>query len=51
MDRAGESGLVRASKDIISGTMGGVAICIVGHPFDTMKVGKIKQIILIKKIK
>jgi len=25
-------------KDVVAGTAGGVAICAVGHPFDTIKV-------------
>jgi solute carrier family 25 carnitine/acylcarnitine transporter 20/29 len=25
-------------KDVAAGTVGGVAICAVGHPFDTLKV-------------
>ena len=33
-----ESNTVRAVKDITAGTVGGIAICIVGHPFDTLKV-------------
>lgn len=33
-----ESPLKRAAKDIIAGTVGGVGIVIVGHPFDTLKV-------------
>lgn len=27
-----------AWKEITAGTVGGVAICLVGHPFDTLKV-------------
>jgi hypothetical protein len=27
-----------AWKDLTAGTVGGVAICLVGHPFDTLKV-------------
>ena len=30
--------LHRAFKNTISGTAGGVAICLVGHPFDTLKI-------------
>lgn len=26
------------AKDVAAGTCGGVAICLVGHPFDTLKV-------------
>ena len=29
---------VRATKDILAGTVGGIAIVFVGHPFDTVKV-------------
>jgi len=28
----------RTSKNIIAGTVAGVAVCLVGHPFDTLKV-------------
>ena len=30
--------LHRTTKNIISGTLGGISICLVGHPFDTLKV-------------
>ena len=33
-----ESSTVRALKDIAAGTVGGISICLVGHPFDTLKV-------------
>lgn len=33
-----ESSTVRAIKDITAGTVGGISICLVGHPFDTLKV-------------
>lgn len=36
--RKEESPSERAAKDIFSGTVGGVAIVMVGHPFDTVKV-------------
>ena len=26
------------AKDVFAGTCGGIAICLVGHPFDTLKV-------------
>jgi len=28
----------RTSKNVVAGTVAGVAVCIVGHPFDTLKV-------------
>jgi len=34
----GESNSVRVIKDITAGTFGGISICLVGHPFDTVKV-------------
>ena len=30
--------LTRTAKNVFSGTMAGVAVCLVGHPFDTLKV-------------
>jgi len=33
-----ESSLVRAAKDVGAGTVGGIAVCLTGHPFDTLKV-------------
>ncbi|EDO38163.1 predicted protein [Nematostella vectensis] len=34
----GESFLYRSLKNTISGTAGGISVCLVGHPFDTLKV-------------
>ena len=28
----------RTIKNIVSGTFSGIAVCLVGHPFDTLKV-------------
>lgn len=33
-----ETFLKRTAKNVFSGTMGGIAVCLVGHPFDTLKV-------------
>ena len=33
-----ESFFKRTIKNSLSGTLGGVALCVVGHPFDTLKV-------------
>ncbi len=33
-----ETPLGKAITDVVAGTAGGVAICLVGHPFDTLKV-------------
>ena len=30
--------LVRSAKDVFAGTMGGVTVTLLGHPFDTVKV-------------
>lgn len=30
--------LIRTAKNSISGTVAGIAVCLVGHPFDTLKV-------------
>eukprot|EP00117_Sycon_ciliatum_P027776 scpid80308/ scgid1063/ Mitochondrial substrate carrier family protein G; Solute carrier family 25 member 20 homolog A len=30
--------LASFGKDVVAGTCGGIAICLVGHPFDTLKV-------------
>ena len=35
---ATESALRRTMKNSASGTVAGMAICLVGHPFDTLKV-------------
>ena len=46
--------LKNAGKDLLAGTVGGFTICLVGHPFDTMKVINLKTIkknFLIKLIK
>jgi hypothetical protein len=32
------SKLVQVAKDVFAGTMGGIAVTMVGHPFDTIKV-------------
>jgi hypothetical protein len=32
------SRLVQVAKDVFAGTMGGIAVTMVGHPFDTIKV-------------
>ena len=29
---------MQAVKEVVSGTAGGLAVCFVGHPFDTLKV-------------
>jgi len=28
----------RTAKNVLSGTGGGIAVCLVGHPFDTLKI-------------
>jgi len=28
----------RTSKNVVAGTVAGIAVCLVGHPFDTLKV-------------
>ena len=34
-----ENSLIRRTiKNIVSGTFSGIAVCLVGHPFDTLKV-------------
>ena len=33
-----ETFLKRTAKNVFSGTMAGIAVCLVGHPFDTLKV-------------
>jgi len=33
-----QSFIRRTSKNVLSGTVGGIAVCLVGHPFDTLKV-------------
>ena len=33
-----ETFIARTSKNVLSGTIAGVAVCLVGHPFDTLKV-------------
>ena len=33
-----ETFLQRTAKNVFSGTMAGIAVCLVGHPFDTLKV-------------
>lgn len=33
-----ESFAYRTFKNTLSGTIGGIAVCLVGHPFDTLKV-------------
>lgn len=30
--------LLQLAKDVFAGTMGGIAVTMVGHPFDTIKV-------------
>lgn len=36
---AGEQSFVRRTvKNLVSGTFSGIAVCLVGHPFDTLKV-------------
>lgn len=30
--------LVKSAKDVFAGTMGGVTVTLLGHPFDTVKV-------------
>lgn len=32
------SRLVQVAKDVFAGTMGGISVTMVGHPFDTIKV-------------
>lgn len=32
------SKLVQVAKDVFAGTMGGISVTMVGHPFDTIKV-------------
>ncbi|GAB4822528.1 hypothetical protein N2152v2_009574 [Parachlorella kessleri] len=32
------SGIVKFAKDVVAGTIGGIAVTAVGHPFDTVKV-------------
>lgn len=36
--KRGDSVLVRSAKDVVAGTIAGVGITLVGHPFDTLKV-------------
>ena len=36
---AQDSLLKRTAQNAGSGTIGGIAVCLVGHPFDTLKVG------------
>ena len=39
MGRQADTSLAsRTTKNLVSGTAGGVANCVVGHPFDTLKV-------------
>lgn len=33
-----QSFIRRTLKNIVSGTFSGIAVCLVGHPFDTLKV-------------
>jgi len=33
-----ESFVRRTSKNVAAGTVAGIAVCLVGHPFDTLKV-------------
>lgn len=33
-----QSFIKRTVKNVVSGTFGGIAVCLVGHPFDTLKV-------------
>jgi len=33
-----QSFMKRTSKNILAGTVAGIAVCLVGHPFDTVKV-------------
>ena len=33
-----DSFVVRTAKNIVSGTVAGMSACLVGHPFDTLKV-------------
>lgn len=33
-----ESFVKRTAKNSLSGTIAGIAVCLVGHPFDTLKV-------------
>jgi len=33
-----ESDAARIAKDLVAGTVGGVALVLVGHPLDTLKV-------------
>lgn len=33
-----EGFVYRTFKNTVSGTVGGIAVCLVGHPFDTLKV-------------
>ena len=36
---SGEHSFVRRTvKNVVSGTFSGIAVCLVGHPFDTLKV-------------
>jgi solute carrier family 25 carnitine/acylcarnitine transporter 20/29 len=32
------SPMLKLAKDIFAGTMGGISVTLVGHPFDTLKV-------------
>jgi len=36
--KAPDSTLVRSAKDVLAGTVAGIGITLVGHPFDTLKV-------------
>eukprot|EP00894_Picocystis_sp_ML_P002436 jgi/Pico_ML_1/52953/g3584.t1 len=33
-----DGGLVKTFKDVLAGTTGGIAVTLVGHPFDTLKM-------------
>ena len=41
MKQKHDSFVQRTAKNIFSGFMGGIANCLTGHPFDTLKVGSL----------
>ena len=38
MKTSSEPAWYQASRNVFSGTLGGISVCLVGHPFDTLKV-------------
>ena len=40
MDVQKDSLLRRTAQNSFSGTIGGIAVCLTGHPFDTLKVSQ-----------